>query len=107
MAAKDKARGRGNSSSTNNVKDLKDLTQQGRAADELLNGTLQKALNEMKENARDWIEESEPKDVETREDLYRFIRSINTLNKQLKIYFNKGSNAALKLKDITNGGSSN
>jgi hypothetical protein len=93
------------------VKDLKDLSQQGRAADSLLNNkTLQKAFTEMKANAMAHIIESKAADIEIREDLYRFIKVIDKVNDQLKIYFNKGSNAAFKLEQMTekqNGGKRN
>jgi len=104
MAAKTTTGRRGNSNPSN-VKDLKDLSQQGRAAEALLNNkTLTKALNEMKQNAMDRIVVSEPDAKELREDFYRFIKTINALEQQLKVYFNKGANAAKKLEVITNGG---
>ena len=104
MAAKDKKGRRGNTSPTN-VKDLKDLSQQGRAADSLLkNKTLNKALNEMRENAHLHIEQSEPQESEKRENLYRFIKTISAFEQQLKIYFNKGASASKKLEVIINGG---
>jgi hypothetical protein len=81
---------------------LKDLSQQGRAADSLLNNkTLQKAFTEMKANAMAHIIESKASEVDIREDLYRFIKVIDKVNEQLKIYLNKGSNAAFKLKQMT------
>lgn len=105
MAETVKKKRRATAGTSGSVKAKKDLAQQGRAAKALLeNTTLQKALSEMKENARDWIEDSQPHEVEKREDLYRFIRSINTLNKLLKVYFTKGSNAAHQLEEIINGG---
>lgn len=104
MAAKT-TKGRRGNTSTPNVKDLKDLSQQGRAAEALLkNTTLTKALNEMKTNAMDRITNSNPDEKELREDFYRFIKSINALEKQLNIYMTKGANAAHKLEVITNGG---
>ena len=104
MAAKTTKGRRGNSSSPN-VKDLKDLSQQGRAAEALLeNKTLNKALNEMKQNAHLHIEQSEPQENEKRENLYRFIKTISAFEQQLKIYFNKGASASKKLEVIINGG---
>lgn len=99
MAAKTTARGRANSSV--NVKDLKDLSQQGRAADALLkNKTLTKALNEMRSNAVEHIANSGLEQKEHREDMYRLIKSIDSLEKMLKVYITKGANAAHKLEEL-------
>jgi len=101
MAASNKTRGRGSANSVDSVKAKKDLSQQGRAAEALLNNTtLTKALNDMRANARDFLEASQPEENEKRENLYRFIKTISALERQLKTYMTKGANAAKQLEEI-------
>lgn len=105
MAEKINKGGRGNSRSPDSVKDLKDTSQQGKAAEALLsNKTLDKALNEMQRNVFEWICESNEMETEKREELYRFIKTIKGFKGVLKVYFNKGATASKKLEAIINGG---
>lgn len=105
MATKDSKRGRGNSSSTGGVVELKHTEQRARGADALLNNKLlTKALNDMKDSALQHISASEPHETEKRETLYQFAKAIDCLYKQLDVYVNKGKNASHRLEEILHVG---
>lgn len=87
------------------VKDLKDASQLGRAAESLLNNvTLNKALNEMERNVFEWLTETDLMEAEKREEMYRLMKTIKNFKQVLKVYFNKGSTSQKKLEVITDGG---
>lgn len=107
MAAKTPKGRSGNTGTTGGLteKDMKDLSQQGRAAESLLsNKTLDKALNEMRENAFEWFITTDLNETEIREEIHRFVRTIDNFRGVLKTYVNKGSNAQKKLEVLHNGG---
>lgn len=106
MVAKTETGRRGNSGSAVSVKDHKDASQLGRAAETLLsNKTLNKALREMEENVFEhWTASNVTKDE--REEMYRLMKTVRNFRKVLEIYVTKGKNSQKKLEVYQNGGKS-